>query len=142
MREMVKLLRWFSLFFLIMSLTGCFYWIRAYQTYRQMNDFDQNFAIVATDEFSLYFKDPILYSDDFISLSKLQPSVSSALQSGVRWRYLFRKVDEQDVVIKPEIKFYFDLNFNQEDRLNQVSFSALFLQMAPAEFLEVSLNFS
>ena len=107
-----------------------------------MNDFDQNFAIVATDEFSLYFKDPILYSDDFISLSKLQPSVSSALQSGVRWRYLFRKVDEQDVVIKPEIKFYFDLNFNQEDRLNQVSFSALFLQMAPAEFLEVSLNFS
>ncbi len=137
---MSKFFRWFCLLALISTLTGCFYWIRAYQTYVQMEDFDQHFAISATDKFSLSFKDPILYSDDLISLAKLQPSVTSLFGMGEKWRYWFRKVDNLGVIIKPEVKFYFDLSFNEEQHLTRLSFSPLFLQIAPAEFLEISLR--
>jgi len=58
----------------------------------------------------------------------------------VRWRYLFRKIDEQGDLVQPEVKFYFDLGFNEEERLVQWSFSPLFLQIAPAEFLEASIR--
>ena len=137
---MIAYFRWFYLLLLISTLTGCFDWIRAYQTYRQMDEFDENFAITVADEFNIYFKDPILYSDDFISLSKLQPSSISKENGNVSWRYLFRKIDEQGGLFQPEIKFYFDLGFNEEERLMQWSFSPLFLQIAPAEFLEASIR--
>jgi len=137
---MVVYFRWFYLLLLVSTLTGCFDWIRAYQTYLQMDDFDENFSITVADEFNIYFKDPILYSDDFISLSKLQPSSIWMENGRVSWRYLFRKIDEQGGLVQPEIKFYFDLDFNEEDRLMQWSFSPLFLQIAPAEFLEASIR--
>ncbi len=136
----MKFFRWILLLFLVATLTGCFTWVRAYQTYLQMNDFDQNFVIEASEEFNWDFKDPLLYSDDFVSLSKLQPSESKPFSSGKVWRYWFRKIDEQGEVINPEIKFYFDLNFNADDRLTRWSFSPLFLQLAPAEFLEISIR--
>ena len=114
--------------------------MRAYQTYLQMDQFDTYFDIVVDDEFSLYFKEPILYSDDFVSLSKLQPSIISAEKSNESWRYLFTKVDEQGVISEPEIRFYFNLLFDKEQRLIRWTFSPLFLQIAPAEFLEVSIR--
>jgi len=114
--------------------------MRAYQTYLQMDDFDQHFTIVAENEFQLFFNDPILYNNDFISLSKLQPSYKSTLNTGETWHYWFRKVDLQNNIIKPEIKFYFDLDFNEQELLTQWSFSQLFLQIAPAEFLEISIR--
>lgn len=129
-------------FFLVLtgSLSGCMYWIRAYQVYLQMNEFDRHFSIVARDDFTLHFKDPILYSKDFVSLSKLYASQDDPTTDGRRWRYWFRKVDGNNKLIKPEIKFYSDLNFNKENRLIAWSFSALFLAIAPPEFLEVSLR--
>ena len=39
------------------SLSGCIYWIRAYQTYLQMSEFDRYFNTVTTDEFALQFKE-------------------------------------------------------------------------------------
>lgn len=138
--RVIKFFRWFLLLFLIVTLTGCFTWIRAYRTYLQMSDFDQHFVIEARDEFNWDFKDPLLYSDDFISLSKIQPSESRTLDSGKVWRYWFRKIDGQGKIINPEIKFYFDLNFNTDDHLTRWSFSPLFLQIAPAEFLEISIR--
>ncbi len=137
---MIKFFRWFFLLFLVISLTGCFTWIRAYRTYLQMSDFDQNFALEASDEFKWKFKAPLLYSDDFVSLSKIQPSESRILDSGEVWRYWFRKIDGQGKIVNPEIKFYFDLNFNEDDRLTLWTFSPLFLQIAPAEFLEISIR--
>ena len=137
---MIRLFRWFYLLLLLSTLSGCFDWIRAYQTYLQMNEFDEHFAIQLTDEFNLYFKDPILYSDDFISLSRLQPSAIRKETAGESWRYIFRKIDERGDLVQPEVKFYFDLDFNEEKRLKRWSFSPLFLQIAPAEFLEVSLR--
>lgn len=137
---MIKVFRWMTLLVLITLLTGCLHWLRVYHTYLQMHEFDQHFSIKVVDEFNVHFKHPILFSDDFISLAKLQPSNTEELSSGKKWRYQFRKVDEQYRLIKPEIRFYFDLYFNTENKLNRWSFSPLFLQMAPTEFLEVSLR--
>lgn len=122
------------------SLSGCMHWIRAYQVYLQMDDFDRHFSVVSNDEFTLRFKDPILFSKDFVSLSKLYASQDDPTTDGRRWRYWFRKVDGNNKLIKPEVKFYSDLNFNQENRLIAWSFSSLFLAIAPPKFLEVSLR--
>ena len=129
-----------SILLLTLMLTGCVYWIRAFQVYQQMDEFDKHFAIVVTDEFTLQFKEPILYSQDFVSLSKLYPSDDSPTAEGRKWRYWFRKLDAAGNVIKPEVKFYTDLYFNKENRLTAWSFSSLFLQIAPPKFLEVSLR--
>jgi hypothetical protein len=122
------------------SLSGCIYWWRAYQTYLQMGEFDRYFSVLVTDDFTLQFKKPILYSKDFVSLSKLQPSLNSSSVEGKHWRYWFRKIDANKKLITPEVKFYSDLNFNKEDRITAWSFSSLFLQIAPPKFLEVSLR--
>jgi hypothetical protein len=122
------------------SLSGCMYWIRAYQVYLQMDEFDRHFSVVANDEFTLHFKDPILFSKDFVSLSKLYASQDDPTAEGRRWRYWFRKVDGNNNLLKPEVKFYSDLNFNKESRLIAWSFSSLFLAIAPPKFLEVSLR--
>jgi len=122
-------------------LSGCIYWIRAYQTYLQMDEFDRYFSVAVSDDFTLRFKKPILYSKDFISLAKLQPSLKfPAIDGSKRWRYWFHKINRDKTVIKPEIKFYSDLNFNNKDRIIAWSFSSLFLQIAPPKFLEVSLR--
>ncbi len=133
-------LRILFLLFVTCSLSGCMYWIRAYQVYLQMDDFDRHFAILSSDEFTLRFKDPILYSQDFVSLSRLYASQDDLTADGRRWRYWFRKVDGNNKLIQPEVKFYSDLNFNKENRLIAWSFSSLFLAIAPPKFLEVSLR--
>jgi hypothetical protein len=136
----MRSLRIAFLLVLIGSLSGCMYWVRAYQVYLQMNDFDRHFSIVANDEFTLHFKDPILYSKDFVSLSRLYASQDNPTTDGRRWRYWFRKVDSNNKQILPEVKFYSDLSFNKENRLIAWSFSSLFLAIAPPKFLEVSLR--
>ena len=59
---------------------------------------------------------------------------------GKHWRYLFRKVDKDNVLVNPEISFYCDLTFDKENRVNDWVFSKMFLQIAPAEFLEASFR--
>lgn len=129
-----------SILLMSLLLTGCIYWLRAGQVYLQMSEFDKYFEIVVTDEFTLKFKEPILYSKDFVSLSRLQPSDDSPHGDGRKWRYWFRKIDADGNIIKPEIKFYSDLYFNKEQKLTAWSFSSLFLEIAPPKFLEVSLR--
>jgi len=125
---------------LTLSLTGCIYWWRAYQTYVQMSEFDRYFKVAVADDFTLQFKKPIMYSEDFVSLAKLRASEEKATPSGKRWRYWFRKVDNKGKLIMPTIEFYSDLNFNKQDRITAWSFSSLFLEIAPPKFLEVSLR--
>jgi hypothetical protein len=139
--EIIKrVLRAVGLLILAGSLSGCIYWIRAYQTYLQMGEFDRYFTTVTTDEFTLQFKEPIMYSKDFVSLSRLYASDDIPTTEGRRWRYWYRKVDANNKLIVPEVKFYSDLNFNKEGRITAWSFSSLFLQIAPPKFLEVSLR--
>lgn len=125
-----------------LSLSGCMYWVRAYQTYLQMSDFDSHFSFSVSPEgdFTLHFKEPILFSEDFVSLSKLYASEDTLTKDGRRWRYWFRKLDAKGQIIKPEIKFYSDLYFNKEKKITAWSFSKLFLQIAPQKFLEASLR--
>ena len=129
-----------GLVLLAVSLSGCMYWVRAYQTYLQMDEFDKYFSVVSADDFTLQFKKPILYSKDFVSLSRLYASEDTVTQDGRRWRYWFRKIDANNHLIAPEISFYSDLNFNKEGLLTAWSFSSLFLKIAPPKFLEVSLR--
>ncbi len=136
----MRVLRVIGVLILAGSLSGCIYWIRAFQTYQQMGEFDRYFNTVTTDEFTLQFKEPILYSKDFVSLSRLYASEDVPTPDGRRWRYWYRKVDANNKLIVPEIKFYSDLNFNKEGRIIAWSFSSLFLQIAPPKFLEVSLR--
>lgn len=135
-----KVLRAVGMLVLASSLTGCIYWIRAYQTYLQIDEFDRYFNVVVKDDFTLQFKKPILYSDDFVSLARLHASREIPTPEGKRWRYWFRKIDHRNKIIKPVVKFYSDLNFNKENRITSWSFSSLFLEIAPPKFLEVSLR--
>lgn len=139
-QKFTRILRLLTVFVLALSLSGCFYWWRAYQTYRQMDDFDNHFAISVDDEFTVHFKDPILYNEDFISLAKLKPSAIQQTAYGQLWKYHFHKVDKNNRLITPGIRFSFDLGFNQDNRIIAWSFSPLFLQIAPPEFLELSFR--
>jgi hypothetical protein len=143
MKPLNRKLRLFGLLIVVLSLTGCMYWVRAYQTYLQMSNFDSHFSFSVSEagDFTLHFKEPILYSEDFVSLSKLYASEDTPTKDGGRhWRYWFRKLDAKGQIIKPEIKFYSDLYFNEERKITAWSFSKLFLQIAPQKFLEASLR--
>jgi hypothetical protein len=133
-------LRLLCLLLLMWSLSACVYWMRAYQVYLQMGEFDKYFDIAVSDEFKLNFNKPIMLSEDFVSLSKLQPTEKNAVADGKKWRYWFRKVNGYKKLVTPEIKFYSELSFNKEDKLTAWAFSSLFLQIAPPKFLEASLR--
>lgn len=137
---MNKFFRCLCLLLLFSVLTGCFSWIRIYQTYLQLEDFDTHFLIAVDKQFSVHFKAPILYSEDFSSLLKLQPSVTIVNANEKIWRYSFRKIDKQGQLMQPAVAFYFDLYFNHQDLLTRWVFSPMFLEMVPAEFLEASLR--
>lgn len=140
---MQKIQRFFRLLLLVVLLgtqTGCIEWWHAYQTYLQMNEFDRYFSVTAGDEFTVHFKEPRLFSDDFVALAKLHASSEDKTAEGKRWRYWFRKLDKDNKPVSPEISFYCELVFNQEDKIIKWSFSKLFLQIAPPEFLEASFR--
>ncbi|NOQ34778.1 MAG: hypothetical protein GQ569_02665 [Methylococcaceae bacterium] len=135
-----RFIRLLFIFILLGSLTGCLHWVRAFQTYLQLDEFDEHFTINDNNAFIVYFNEPILYSNDFVLLSKLQPSSKQAIENGEKWRYRFRKVDEKQKLFKPELSFFFDLDFNQQQRISAWIFSSLFLEIAPPKFLEASLR--
>lgn len=135
-----KTFRMICLIVLAGTLTGCAYWWRAYQTYQQMGEFDKYFSVAAADDFTLQFKEPIMLSEDFVSLARLRPTEETPTPEGKHWRYWFHKIDGYKKVVSPEVKFHSDLNFNKNDKLNAWSFSSLFLEIAPPKFLEASLR--
>ncbi len=120
-------------------MSGCVYW-RLFQTKMQLNEFDQYFSVIVADDFTWHFKQPLIYSEDFTFLSKLQPSSIQSVPHGEKWQLLFRKIDEQGELTLPEVNYFFTLRFNQEQRLTDFSLSSLFLNMAPPKFLEASLR--
>lgn len=122
------------------GLTGCVEWLHAYQTYLQMNEFDHYFAVYSGKELTVHFKYPKLYSDDFVALARLHASSEERTADGKLWRYLFRKVDRDNKQVKPEVHFNIDLAFNKLDGISDWTFSPLFLQIAPAAFLEASIR--
>jgi len=120
-------------------ISGCVYW-RLFQIKMQLNEFDKYFSVIAAEDFTWHFKQPLIYSADFTFLSKLQPSSIQSEPYGQKWRLLFRKIDEQGELTRPEVNYFFTLKFNQEQLLTDFSLSPLFLNMAPAKFLKASLR--
>ena len=137
---MARLVRGILILSLLISLTGCFYWWRTYQTYLQMGEFDEHFSISVAEDFTVNFKHPILISEDFVSLAKLRPSEEIQTTSGQLWHYRFRKSDMQGDILFPEIQFTLSLRFNQQNEVIALSFSRIFLQIAPPEFLALSIR--
>lgn len=139
-KKLNRLLRSLLIFGLLTTMTGCLEWIRAYQTYLQMDEFDRYFAVTSKDDFTVHFKEPKLFSEDFVALAKLHASSEEATADGKHWRYWFRKIDKDKKQVSPEISFYLDLVFNKQDKIKDWTFSNLFLQIAPPEFLEASFR--
>jgi len=125
---------------LLLSLTGCFYWWRTYQTYVQLGEFDEHFFVTAADDFTVHFKHPILLTEDFVSLAKLRASEEFRNPTGQLWEYRFRKSNKQGDILVPEVQFTLSLRFNQQNEAIALSFSRIFLQIAPPEFLELSIR--
>ena len=125
---------------LLSTQTGCLHWMRAYQTYLQMDSFDRYFSISSQQDFTVHFKEPKLYNEDFVALAKLHASTEQTLADGSLWHYRFNKVDSNNQPLQPAVSFYFDLRFNQETKITDWTFSNLFLQIAPPAFLEASIR--
>lgn len=135
-----RFLRQLAALLLLITLTGCVHWYHAWQTYNQLDEFDLYFSVTSKDDFTVHFKDPKLLSEDFVALAKLQSTTEEKIGEGKKWRYWFRKIDKNGRQISPEISFYLDLAFNKEDKITDWTFSNLFLQIAPPEFLEASFR--
>lgn len=140
MRKLTRYFRLLLAFTLLSTMTGCLQWLHAYQTYLQMDEFDRYFAVSSKEDFTVHFKEPKLLSDDFVALGKLRASSEEKVGDGKKWRYWFRKIDKDSKLIAPEISFYLDLAFNKDDKITDWTFSNLFLQIAPPEFLEASFR--
>lgn len=120
-------------------LTGCVYW-RLYRVKLQLGEFDRYFSVQATDQFTVNFKDPVMFREDFDNLSRLLPSSCMAVKAEKFCIYRFYKIDGNQKRVMPEVEFFFKLNYNAEDRLIAWTYSPIFLKIAPPEFLEVSLR--
>lgn len=119
-------------------LSGCV-WLRLLDLKGQLAEFDQNVRVeVANQHFILHLLHPVLLSEDFPALTKLNPSRIEKLPQGERWFLAFRN----DPAAKPQAAktLSFALTFNAEQRLAAFDFSPLFLEMAPPAFLEASIR--
>lgn len=123
---------------LLCSLVGCVY-LRLLEVKNQLARFDENFRVDASDHFVLHFLHPVLLSDDFRELSKLQPSVVETLPNGSRWYQKFHKLDTQGR-IQTGIDIIFVLTFNRDQKLVSWDFSPVFMAMVPPQFFEASLR--
>lgn len=131
----------FRLFVLFSAclLSGCV-WLRLLETRNQLQEFDRNFKVVTTDHFLLQFLHPVLYSDDFRALTKMEPTRIEPLPKGSRWYVIFHKIDRAGKRNVPDRTLVFTLTFNAKSRLELWDFSPSFLAAAPPEFLEASLR--
>jgi len=125
----------FSVF--LFSLSGCVY-LRLLEAKNQLADFERNFRVqVAGGYFHLDFLNPVLLSDDFRYLTKLHPSRIEKLPQGYKWYLDFRQTESGAL---PGKTIVFGMTFDRENRLSGWDFSPVFLEMAPAAFLEASIR--
>lgn len=132
-------IRWILVLILLFT-AGCV-WLRLLELKYQLADFDENVRIEVKDQhFILNLKKPVVLSEDFVYLSKLRPSRIEPLpDGGYRWYLDFRF----DPVKSPEQKkkmVSFCMTYTKDNKLAAFDFSPLFLQMAPAAFLEASIR--
>lgn len=135
----IRAARWLWLLTLGLALTGCV-WLRLLEVKGQLGDFDENFDIAITDRLALRFRHPVMYGDDFLYLTELDPTRIEPKPPGVRWTVDFHKLDPHGTLESPRKTLSFQMDFNAEQKLTGFAFSPLFLAMAPPEFLEASIR--
>ncbi|MGX2039356.1 hypothetical protein ACWJKU_04370 [Methylocaldum sp. MU1018] len=124
-------------FVLLLALSGCVY-LRLLEAKNQLADFERNFRIqVADGQFHLHFLNPVLLSEDFRYLTKLHPSRIEKLPEGYRWYLDFRQTNNP---ARTDETIVFGMTFNGKNQLSRWDFSPVFLEMAPAAFLEASIR--
>ena len=125
--------------FLAFALTGCV-WLRLLELKNQLVDFDENVRVeVADKHFILSLLHPVLFSEDFVYLTKLNPSRTEVLPKGYRWFLDFR-MDPARTPEQGKKTIVFAMTFTPDHKLSAFDFSPLFLQMAPPVFLEASVR--
>jgi hypothetical protein len=132
------LLRCLVLLLLLCSLASCVY-LRLLEVKNQLAHFDENFRVDVGDHFTLRFLHPVLLSDDFLELAKLQPTRIEPLPDGQRWYQEFHKINAAGQR-QPGVDIVFTLTFNKESKLISWDFSPVFVAMVPPQFFEASLR--
>jgi hypothetical protein len=133
-------LRWLSFLLLTLMLGGCVY-LRLLEVKHQLAEFDRNFRVQVTDgHFILHFLHPVLFDEDFIALTKLNPSRTAPLDKGQQWFLDFSQIDVGEKAEQVDGKIVFRMTFSEDHRLTSWDFSPLFLEMAPPAFLEASIK--
>lgn len=134
--------RCFFRFFIVLAvagLAGCV-WLRLLEIKNQLADFDEHMrAQVADRHFIVHLLHPVLTSDDFVYLTKLNPTRTESLAQGYRWFLDFR-IDPAASKAQADKIITFAMSFTPEHKLSAFDFSPLFLQMAPPVFLEASIR--
>lgn len=129
----------FFLLFLAAGLAGCV-WLRLLEIKGQLADFDEHMRVrVADRHFIVNLLHPVLTSEDFVYLTKLNPSRTENLPEGYRWFLDFR-MDPAASKEQAAKTVSFAMTFTPEHKLSAFDFSPLFLEMAPAVFLEASIR--
>ena len=125
------------LVFLLLTLSGCV-WLRLLEIKNQLADFDENIRIeVADKHFIVHLLKPVLRSDDFIYLSKLQPSRKQLMPDGTQRWYLDFKFDPAKTPAQQTQLVSFIMTYTPKHRLAAFDFSPLFVEMAPPVFLKL-----
>lgn len=133
-------IRYVLILLLLSTLTACVY-SRLLEVKNQLAEFDDNFGVkVESGHFVLDFKHPVLYDSDFISLTHLNPSRTDHQGGNYQWYLDFSPDTEARTPKATSEKIVFCMTFGTDRKLRSWDFSPLFLQMAPAEFLEASIR--
>lgn len=132
-------LRFFLLLLLMAFLSSCVY-SRLLTFKNQFADFDTSFKVEANDHFILHMNEPVLERGDLTYLSKLEPTHVQPVAEGERTTYVMQQLNGDGQVKQDGVEIIFDMDFNQQGLMNKWSFSPIFLALAPAEFLELSLR--
>jgi len=125
---------------LALTLVGCV-WLRLLEIKNQLAEFDTYARTeVAERHFILHLLEPALLSEDFVYLSKLRPSRVEPLPGGgYRW-YLDFHLDPATTREQKSLIVSFIMTYTAKERLAAFDFSPLFVEMAPAAFLEASIR--
>lgn len=126
--------------FLAVTLSGCV-WFRLLEIKNQLADFDENIRIeVVEKHFIVHFREPVLLSEDFVYLSKLNPSrIEKLTNGGYRW-FLDFHLDPAKTAEQKTQLVSFSMTYTREHKLEAFDFSPLFVEMAPVAFLEASIR--
>jgi hypothetical protein len=138
-RRWTGLLRMVLLTALMLSVLSSCVYLRLLELKGQFAEFDRYFRVEAGEHFVVRFLQPVLYRDDFTTLSKLDPTRVEATATGKRTVQVYRKLDGKG---QPQSgsDIVFVLDFDRDDRLTSWDFNPLFMAIAPAPFLEASLR--